>query len=90
MKLKTIFIIFLIAIGLTIVGLPFGVKDIESGYPGALGVDHHVFVTFLSREIIDLGHYGYPGGELNGYILAFSLNGIFAYLIALILLPKFK
>ena len=90
LNLKTILLVSLIAISLTIAGFPFGV-EVEKRYtPGTIGVDYHISVTFLSHKIIDLGHFGYPGSDMNGYVLAFAFNGIFAYLIALILLPKFK
>ena len=83
--LKLALLAVIIASGMTIVGLPFGAIDETHGTPGTLGIDHHIWITFLHQKFIDLDHYGHPGGILNGYFYAFALNFTVAAVIIMAL-----
>ena len=82
--LKMALLAVALAIGMTIIGVPFGAIDETRGTPGTIGVDHHIWITFLYQKFIDLGHYGYPA-ILNGYFYAFALNFAVAAVIIMAL-----
>jgi hypothetical protein len=69
----------ILAIVLTWVKFPFGAIDYTTGHPGAIGTNHHTFLSFLTFDIVDFGHTGSVNVAVSFY--AFGLNLIFAYIL---------
>lgn len=80
-NLRVFLLSFGLAMAMTFTGVPFGCHVETYSQPGTIGVDFHVTVTFLFIELIDLGHFGYPGGSLQGYAYAVGLNFILAFVL---------
>jgi len=85
MSLKTIGIILALATVMTIIGLPFGVLREAFGAPETVGIDFHIWITFMYQKFIDLGHYGHPTSVYIGYFNAFILNFTVVAIILMLL-----
>lgn len=88
LNFKTLLFIVGLAVVMTFIGLPFGAIMETRSTAGTIGIDHHVWVTFLLQKLFDLGSYGHPGAILHGYTYAFALNFIVAMVIVMLVWRK--